>query len=74
DRTIVKLLSEISDSLDHQPSPFTILKCLNLQPYSMPPFDIKSNSIPYKVVDYFLKGSSDEKPSIKLSARKRKVN
>ncbi|CAL1375745.1 unnamed protein product [Linum trigynum] len=53
---IAQVLSDFDQVLEKQPSPFTRLKHLNLN----------SDSVPYAVVDYFLKGTSFAEPIVEF--------
>ncbi|CAN1343491.1 hypothetical protein LINPERPRIM_LOCUS39817 [Linum perenne] len=56
--TIIEELCEISEFLEQRPSPFTRLEYLNLTN--------NPKSIPFKVVNYFFKGSSCASPRIEM--------
>ncbi|CAN0839187.1 hypothetical protein LINGRAHAP2_LOCUS2508 [Linum grandiflorum] len=52
------MLRDISDYLEHQPSPFTRLKSLIMCSLR--------DDVPSAMLNYFLKGSSDIKPVVKF--------
>ncbi|CAN0839175.1 Putative F-box/LRR-repeat protein At4g13960 [Linum grandiflorum] len=54
----VRMLRDISDYLEHQPSPFTRLKSLIMCSLR--------DDVPSAMLNYFLKGSSDIKPVVKF--------
>ncbi|CAI0413345.1 unnamed protein product [Linum tenue] len=57
DYHIIQALSKICDGLEHQPCPFTRLKCLKV------PCSEESCTIPPQLINYFLKGSSTTNPA-----------
>ncbi|CAI0413391.1 unnamed protein product [Linum tenue] len=56
----IQVLSNISELLEKQPSPFTRLKSLG----------VEALTIPHSLIDYFLKGSSSVKPNVKYGVGK----
>ncbi|CAI0459897.1 unnamed protein product [Linum tenue] len=56
DNATIQALSQISEFLEQQPSPFARLKSLIVK--------AEVGHVPHKLVDYFLKGSSSMKPNL----------
>ncbi|CAN0856032.1 hypothetical protein LINGRAHAP2_LOCUS6400 [Linum grandiflorum] len=54
----IRMLKDISGDLEDQPSPFTRLKSLIMRS--------GNDDVPFAVLDYLLKGSSDAKPVVKF--------
>ncbi|CAN0921106.1 Putative F-box/FBD/LRR-repeat protein At4g03220 [Linum grandiflorum] len=63
---IIEALVDISEFLEEQASPFKRLEKLIIQCNNKPHKVVNSDNIPYKVVNYFFKGSLATNPSIKV--------